>query len=127
MRETALQCIIDILCAHGFNSFEEKKKKHNKSVSHNKTLIDKTQTDVDIESDIEDIEKTIINDDNEVLCSDSESEPDDDPESLVTYFTGVMEENLKSENDSIKFITAQGIAKLFVLGVSSSLSSDSFA
>ena len=73
-----------------------------------------------MESDAEDIDKTMINDlDNEVLCSDSESEAEDESDCLVNYFTGVMENNLKSEFESIRLITAQGIAKLFVLGIDS--------
>ena len=129
-QESALQCIFDILCIHGLSHFEQKptdKRKSsqsipNSSISSNtksKTLFSNLE-DSDMEMDF-DNDRTIINPDgNEVLCSDSdehEEEEEEEGESFIGLFTDLLEKNLNSEMDSIKLITAQGIAKLFILGI----------
>lgn len=125
-QETALKCIFDILCFHGLSLFEEKPKRKSsqnfsiKSISSEQNSKQRNSyrdlNDIEEELD-DDNDKTIIEDDNEILCSESEvEEEEEDSENFITIFTDLLENNLNSESDSIKFITLQGIGKLFILG-----------
>ncbi|XP_054157960.1 condensin complex subunit 3-like [Oppia nitens] len=135
-QETALKCIFDILCFYGLSCFEEKSKSKNLNKSRNNTTVCKddnkennsihnnsnsVDNSDDEEEDDNDNDRTVIvHNETNVLCSDSEDQNSDDEEQdedkFINLFTDLLERNLVSELDSIRLITGQGIAKLFLLG-----------